>query len=107
MDAARAIDFIPHDPSVDHLFTVGRLDENSDGLLIVNERWRAHQPDDSSEVSGVGERIECWLPAIPNYSDIKQLQDGLFSFAKVASKSHHVKKLKKQGKSTNARASAQ
>jgi 23S rRNA pseudouridine2605 synthase len=94
----RAIDFIPHDPSVDHLFTVGRLDENSDGLLIVTNDGELTNRMTHPKFR-VLRTYRVLVAGDPNYSDIKQLQDGLF-FREGRFKVHHVKKLKKQGKST-------
>jgi 23S rRNA pseudouridine2605 synthase len=93
----RAIDLVPHGED-EHLFTVGRLDESSEGLLIITNDGElsnrmAHprfQVLRTYRVQVAGE---------PDYADLKQLQDGLF-FREGRFKVHHAKKIKTQGKST-------
>jgi len=94
----RAIDLIPHDPEVDHLFTVGRLDENSEGLLLVTNDGKLTNRMTHPKFR-VLRTYRVQVAGEPDYADLKQLQDGLF-FREGRFKVHHVKKLKKQGKST-------
>lgn len=94
----RAIDLIPHNPEVDHLFTVGRLDENSEGLLIVTNDGELTNRMTHPRFR-VLRTYRVLVAGEPDYADLKQLQDGLF-FREGRFKVHHVKKLKKQGKSS-------
>jgi 23S rRNA pseudouridine2605 synthase len=94
----RAIDLIPHNRAVDHLFTVGRLDENSEGLLIVTNDGELTNRMTHPKFR-VLRTYRVLVAGDPDYSAIKQLQDGLY-FREGRFKVHHVKKLKKQGRST-------
>lgn len=94
---ARAIDLVPRNED-DHLFTVGRLDENSEGLLLITNDGEL-----SNRMTHPKFRVlrtyRVVVAGEPDYADLKQLQDGLY-FREGRFKVHHVKKLKSQGKST-------
>ena len=83
--AAPSISF-PTIRAVDHLFTVGRLDENSDGLLIVTNDGELTNRMTHPKFR-VLRTYRVLVAGDPDYSAIKQLQDGLCLSAKVASKS--------------------
>lgn len=92
----RAIDLIPH-PGL-HLFTVGRLDENSEGLLIITndgdlaERLAhpRYQVLRTYRVLVAGE---------PGGEVYEQLRKGLY-FTEGKFRVQHVKRIRKQGRST-------
>lgn len=92
-----AIDLVPHGED-EHLFTVGRLDESSEGLLIITNDGELSNRLTHPRFQ-VLRTYRVQVAGEPDYADLKQLQDGLF-FREGRFKVHHVKKLKTQGKST-------
>lgn len=92
---ARAVDLIPH---VDQrVYTVGRLDENSEGLLIMTNdgdlAYRLMHPR-----FGVEKTYEVLVAGFPTFGDMKKLMDGVWlSDGRVKAKD--VRRLKKQGDS--------
>jgi 23S rRNA pseudouridine2605 synthase len=98
-----------HDPSgrplvldlVTHIdqrvYTVGRLDEDSEGLLLLtNDGDLAHAL--MHPRYGIDKTYEVLVAGSPGADDIRQLLDGVWlSDGRV--KARHVKKLKRQGES--------
>lgn len=92
----RAIDLVPH---VDQrVYTVGRLDEDSEGLLLLtNDGDLAQQL--MHPKYGVDKTYEVQVAGSPSAEDLQQLTTGVFlSEGRVKAKS--VKRFKRQGEST-------
>ncbi|HUG18078.1 MAG TPA: pseudouridine synthase [Planctomycetaceae bacterium] len=91
-----AVDLIPGES--EHLFTVGRLDENSEGLLLVT-----NDGDLSQRLQHPKYRVlrtyRVQVAGEPTREVYQKLREGLF-FKEGKFKVHHAKKIKKQGKST-------
>jgi len=91
-----AIDLITHVEQ--RVYTVGRLDEDSEGLLLLT-----NDGDLANELMhpryGVEKTYEVLVAGSPNADDIKRLLEGVWlSDGRV--KARYVKKLKRQGEST-------
>jgi 23S rRNA pseudouridine2605 synthase len=92
----RAIDLVPHVEQ--RVYTVGRLDENSEGLLLLT-----NDGDLAAELMhprfGVEKTYEVLVAGFPNREDVDRLLKGVWvSEGRVRAKS--VKKLKRHGEST-------
>ncbi len=89
------LDLVPHIEQ--RVFTVGRLDEDSEGLLLLtNDGDLAHEL--MHPRFGVEKTYEALVAGSPNAEDIKQLLTGVWlSDGRVKAKS--VKKMKRQGDS--------
>ncbi len=88
-----ALDLIPHVPQ--RVYTVGRLDEASEGLLMMtNDGDLAHKL--MHPRVGVEKSYDVLVAGNPSLEDLKTLTDGIYlSDGKVKAK--YVRKLKKQG----------
>jgi 23S rRNA pseudouridine2605 synthase len=91
-----ATDLIPH---VDQrVYTVGRLDEDSEGLLLMtNDGDLAQQL--MHPRFGVEKTYEVLVAGSPSPDDLKQLTTGVW-LAEGRVKAKYVKKFKRQGEST-------
>jgi 23S rRNA pseudouridine2605 synthase len=92
----RAIDLVPHVEQ--RVYTVGRLDEGSEGLLLLT-----NDGDLAAELMhpryGVEKTYEVLVAGVPSRQDLEQLLKGVWlSDGRVQARS--VKKLKRQGEST-------
>ena len=92
----RALDLIPH---VDQrVYTVGRLDESSEGLLIMTNdgdlAFRLMHPKFEVEKT-----YEVLVAGSPSFADQQKLLDGVW-LAEGRVKAKHVRRLRKQGNST-------
>jgi 23S rRNA pseudouridine2605 synthase len=92
----RAIDLIPHVEQ--RVYTVGRLDEDSEGLLLLtNDGDLANQL--MHPRYGVEKTYEVLVAGAPGVDDLKRLLEGVWlSDGRVKAK--YVKRLKKHGEST-------
>jgi len=92
----RAIDLIPH---VDQrVYTVGRLDEQSEGLLLLtNDGDLAHKL--MHPRFGVWKTYHVLVAGKPGEAELQKLVDGVY-LAEGRVKAKSVKKLKRQGEST-------
>jgi 23S rRNA pseudouridine2605 synthase len=92
----RAVDLIPHVQQ--RVYTVGRLDEDSEGLLILtNDGDLAQQM--MHPRYGIDKTYEVLVAGSPTPSDLKQLTTGVWlSDGRVKARS--VTKFKRQGEST-------
>lgn len=92
----KAVDLIPH--SGEHLFTVGRLDESTEGLLIVT-----NDGDLSERLAHpryeVLRTYRALVAGDPSGEVFEQLRKGMH-FREGKFKVQHVKRIKKQGRST-------
>ncbi len=92
----RVIDFFPKDGP--RLFTVGRLDEESEGLLIVT-----NDGDLAQKMAHPSHRIfrtyHVLVAGLPSTDVLYQMKQGMY-FAEGRFKVEGAKMLKKQGKST-------
>jgi 23S rRNA pseudouridine2605 synthase len=91
-----AIGLVPHVEQ--RVYTVGRLDEDSEGLLLLT-----NDGDLANELMhpryGVEKTYEALVAGSPTGEDIKRLLEGVWlSDGRV--KARHVKRLKRQGEST-------
>ena len=92
----RAIDLFPED--MPRLFSVGRLDEDSEGLLVVtNDGDFAHKLAHPRHRIYRTYRVQ--VAGDPPRETLEQMKSGLH-FAEGRFKVHDVKPVKKQGKST-------
>jgi 23S rRNA pseudouridine2605 synthase len=91
-----AVDLIPGPP--EHLFTVGRLDENSEGLLLITNDGELSQRLQHPRYR-VLRTYRVQVAGEPSSDVFRQLREGLF-FKEGKFKVHHAKKIKKQGHST-------
>jgi 23S rRNA pseudouridine2605 synthase len=92
----RAIDLVPHVEQ--RVYTVGRLDENSEGLLLLT-----NDGDLAAELMhprfGVDKTYDVLVAGFPNREDVDRLLKGVWlSDGRVRAKS--VRKLKRHGEST-------
>ncbi len=92
----RAIDLVPHVEQ--RVYTVGRLDENSEGLLLLTNdgdlAFRLMHPR-----FGVEKTYLVQVQGSPSPADLKQLLHGVWlSEGKV--RARRIKRLKRQGEST-------
>jgi 23S rRNA pseudouridine2605 synthase len=89
------LDLVPHIEQ--RVYTIGRLDEDSEGLLLLtNDGDLAHQL--MHPRFGVDKTYEALVAGAPSQDDIKQLLTGVWlSDGKVKAKA--AKKLKRQGES--------
>ncbi|QVL30972.1 rRNA pseudouridine synthase [Telmatocola sphagniphila] len=92
----RALDLIPH--VAERVYTVGRLDEASEGLLLMtNDGDLAHKL--MHPRVGIEKTYEALVAGNPSMADLEKLTAGIWlSDGKVKAK--YVRKLKKQGDST-------
>lgn len=92
----RAIDLIPHVEQ--RVYTVGRLDENSEGLLLLTNdgdlAFRLMHPR-----FGVEKTYMVQVAGFPTKDDLQTLLRGVY-LAEGKVRAKHVKRLKKQGDST-------
>ena len=90
------IDLVPHIEQ--RVYTVGRLDEDSEGLLLLtNDGDLAHQL--MHPRFGIEKTYEALVAGSPSPDDIKQLLTGVWlSDGRVKAKA--AKKLKRHGEST-------
>jgi len=91
----RAIDLLPHVP--ERVYTVGRLDEDSEGLLLLTNdgdlAYRLMHPR-----FGVDKTYLAQVAGVPTRDDVQKLLEGVYlSEGRVRAKS--AKKLKTQGQS--------
>ena len=92
----RVIDLFPNVGT--RLFSVGRLDENSEGLLMItNDGELAHQLIHPRYQVPRIYRVQ--VAGIPNRDSLKQLREGL-QFSDGHFQVHTARKLKTRGKST-------
>jgi len=92
----KALDLIPHVEQ--RVYTVGRLDENSEGLLLLtNDGELAHQL--MHPRFGVEKTYLVQVAGIPSKDDLEKLLRGVF-LAEGKVRARHVKRLKTQGQST-------
>jgi 23S rRNA pseudouridine2605 synthase len=92
----RAIELVPHVEQ--RVYTVGRLDEDSEGLLLLtNDGDLANQL--MHPRFGIEKTYEALVAGSPNAEDIKRLLEGVW-LAEGRVKARYVKKLKRQGEST-------
>jgi 23S rRNA pseudouridine2605 synthase len=91
-----ALDLVPH---VDQrVYTVGRLDEDSEGLLLLtNDGDLAQQL--MHPRYGVEKTYEVQVAGSPSPADLRQLTTGVW-LAEGRVKARHVKRFKRQGDST-------
>jgi 23S rRNA pseudouridine2605 synthase len=91
-----AIDLVPH--IAQRVYTVGRLDEDSEGLLLMtNDGDLAHQL--MHPRFGVEKSYLVLVAGTPAPEDLKKLLDGVW-LSDGHVKARHVKRLRKQGNST-------
>ncbi len=82
----------------ERLFTVGRLDENSEGLLIVTNDGELSQQLAHPRY-GIPKTYEVQVAGVPSHETLMQLKRGIhFSDGKFRVKG--IRKLKRRGKST-------
>jgi 23S rRNA pseudouridine2605 synthase len=92
----RAIDLVPHVGQ--RVYTVGRLDENSEGLLLLtNDGDLAFQL--MHPRFGVEKTYLVQVQGQPSKSDLAQLLQGVF-LAEGKVRARRVRRLKRQGEST-------
>jgi len=92
----RAIDLIPHVEQ--RVYTVGRLDENSEGLLLLtNDGELAYQL--MHPRFGVHKTYLVQVAGFPAREELQKLLRGVF-LAEGKVRAHHVKRLKTHGQST-------
>jgi 23S rRNA pseudouridine2605 synthase len=91
----RAVDLLPHVP--ERVYTVGRLDEDSEGLLLLtNDGDLAHRL--MHPRFGVDKTYLAQVAGVPRYADLEKLREGVWlSDGRVKAKS--ARKLKTQGQS--------
>ncbi|MEZ6121673.1 MAG: pseudouridine synthase [Planctomycetaceae bacterium] len=92
----RAVDLVPN--SSQRLFTVGRLDENTHGLLLITNdgALAEHLAHPRYEVV---RRYRVQVAGVPEPSTLNELKQGMH-FSEGFFRFHSVKILKRQGKST-------
>jgi 23S rRNA pseudouridine2605 synthase len=91
-----AIDLVPQ--ITQRVYTVGRLDEESEGLLLLtNDGDLAHRL--MHPRFGVEKSYLVLVAGTPAPEDLKRLLDGVY-LAEGHVKARHVKRLRKQGNST-------
>ena len=92
---SRAVDLLPHVP--ERVYTVGRLDEDSEGLLLLtNDGDLAHRL--MHPRFGVDKTYMVQVAGLPSQDDLKKLLEGVFlSEGRVRAKS--ARRMKKQGQS--------
>jgi 23S rRNA pseudouridine2605 synthase len=92
----RALDLVPH--VSERVYTVGRLDEASEGLLLMtNDGDLAHKL--MHPRMGIEKTYEVLVAGYPKVEELKQLTDGIWlSDGKVKAK--YIRRLKRQGEST-------
>src|SRR5438046_1188617 len=91
-----AIDLVPQVSQ--RVYTVGRLDEASEGLLLLtNDGDLAHRL--MHPRYGVEKAYLALVAGTPSPEDLKRLLDGVY-LSEGHVKARHVKRLKKQGNST-------
>lgn len=92
----RAIDLIPHVPQ--RVYTVGRLDEDSEGLLLMTNdgelAFRLMHPR-----FGIEKTYLVQVAGRPTHDDLHKLLEGVW-LAEGRVKARRVKRLKSQGEST-------
>lgn len=92
----RAIDLIPHVSQ--RVYTVGRLDEDSEGLLLLT-----NDGDLANRLMhpryGVEKSYLVQVAGAPTRDDLRRLLEGVW-LAEGRVKARHVKRLKQQGEST-------
>jgi 23S rRNA pseudouridine2605 synthase len=92
----RAIDLVPHVPQ--RVYTVGRLDEDSEGLLLLTNdgdlAYRLMHPR-----FGVFKTYHAQVAGKPSREDLQQLLKGVW-LSDGHVKARRVKRLKSQGEST-------
>src|SRR2546429_264621 len=91
----RALDLVPH--IAQRVYTVGRLDEDSEGLLLLtNDGDLAHRL--MHPRFGVDKTYLVQVAGFPRYNDLEKLREGVWlSDGRVKAKS--ARRLKTQGKS--------
>jgi len=91
-----ALDLVPQ--IAQRVYTVGRLDEDSEGLLLLtNDGDLAHRL--MHPRFGVEKAYLVLVAGVPAPEDLKKLLDGVY-LAEGHVKARHVKRLRKQGNST-------
>src|SRR6478609_1841337 len=91
-----ALDLVPQ--IAQRVYTVGRLDEDSEGLLLLtNDGDLAHRL--MHPRFGVEKAYLVLVAGTPSPEDLKRLLDGVY-LSEGHVKARHVKRLKKQGNST-------
>lgn len=91
-----ALDLVPQ--IAQRVYTVGRLDEDSEGLLLLtNDGDLAHRL--MHPRFGVEKAYLALVAGTPSPEDLKRLLDGVY-LSEGHVKARHVKRLKKQGNST-------
>jgi 23S rRNA pseudouridine2605 synthase len=91
-----AVDLVPQ--IAQRVYTVGRLDEDSEGLLLLtNDGDLAHRL--MHPRFGVEKAYLVLVAGTPAPEDLKKLLDGVY-LAEGHVKARHVKRLRKQGNST-------
>ena len=94
--AAAAIDLVPHVSQ--RIYTVGRLDEDSEGLLLLtNDGELANRL--MHPRFGVDKSYLVQVAGHPSNEDLQQLLQGVW-LSEGHVKAKHVKRLKAQGEST-------
>jgi 23S rRNA pseudouridine2605 synthase len=92
----RAIDLVPHVPQ--RVYTVGRLDEDSEGLLLLtNDGDLAHRL--MHPRFGVDKTYVVQVAGRPTREDLQKLLQGVW-LSDGHVKARHVRRLKSQGEST-------
>src|SRR5438045_3510353 len=92
----RAIDLVPQ--IAQRVYTVGRLDEDSEGLLLLtNDGDLAHRL--MHPRFGIEKSYLVLVAGTPSPEDLKKLQEGVW-LSDGHVKARHVKRLRKQGQST-------
>jgi 23S rRNA pseudouridine2605 synthase len=90
------LDLVPHVEQ--RVYTVGRLDEDSEGLLLLtNDGDLANQL--MHPRYGVEKTYEALVAGSPNAEDIRRLLEGVW-LAEGRVKARYVKKMKRHGEST-------
>jgi 23S rRNA pseudouridine2605 synthase len=92
----RAVDLLPHVP--ERVYTVGRLDEDSEGLLLMtNDGELAHRL--MHPRFGVNKTYLVQVAGTPQRSDVQRLLEGVW-LAEGKVRAHGVKRVRSQGDST-------
>ena len=92
----RVIDLLPE--SLGRLFTVGRLDEGSEGLILVtNDGALAHRLDHPK--FQVQRLYRCLVAGTPSDEVLRQLRDGMY-FTEGKFRVRDIRRIKTNGKST-------
>lgn len=92
----RAVDLIPH--TEQRLFTVGRLDENTEGLLLITNdgALAEHLAHPRYEVV---RRYRAQVAGIPTAATLNELSSGMY-FSDGFFRFQHIRAVKKKGRST-------